>query len=77
MTNCLEPYCRELEAILKHGEVRIRSVREGRRVVSYHVDWVDDVSGNGRTYSGNGTTLREAIEGTIVDRFGILNREGS
>ena len=75
MPECTEPYCRELEAILKHGEVRIRTVREERRVVSYHVDWVDDVSGNGRTYSGDGTTLREGIEAAIIDRFGILRPE--
>jgi hypothetical protein len=77
MSDCHSPWCRELEAILKHGEVRIRPKREGRRVIGYHVDWVDDIAGHGRTYSGDGEMLREAIEAAIIDRFGILNREGS
>ena len=72
---CRHPYCRELSACLSHGEVRIRPIRDGRRVVSYHVDWVDDVAGHGRTYSGDGETIQEALEQAIIDRFGILKRD--
>ena len=72
--DCQAPYCRELLAILKHGEVRIRTVRKDRQVVSYHVVWIDDESGSGRTYTGDGETLREAVEAAILDRFGILKQ---
>ena len=69
---CHEPYCRELLALLRHGEIRIRPVLAERKVTSYHVDWIDTVSGSGRTYSGDGATLQAAIEDAVIDRFGIL-----
>jgi hypothetical protein len=70
--HCHDPYCRELLALLRHGEIRIRPVFAGRDVESYHVDWIDAVSGRGQTYSGDGETLQGAIEAAVIDRFGIL-----
>jgi hypothetical protein len=67
-----EPFCRELLALLRHGEIRIRPVFAVRAVKAYHVDWIDSVSGSGRTYSGDGETLQAAIEAAVIDRFGIL-----
>ena len=73
---CPSPWCRELLALLAHGEVRLRGVKEGRKVVSYHVEWHDWESGGGRTYEGDGATLQEAIEAAVIDRFGILSPPG-
>lgn len=69
---CFYPFCRELLAIVKHGEVRIRPIKEGREVRAYHVDWIDSASGADRVHSGECETLQAAIEAAIIDRFGRL-----
>jgi hypothetical protein len=74
--DCPSPYCREILALVAHGEVRIRGTKKGRKVVAYHVEWHDWESGCGRTYEGDGATLQAAIEGAVIDRFGILSPEG-
>jgi hypothetical protein len=70
---CQAPWCRELLALLAHGEVRLRGIKQGRKVASYHAEWHDWESGGGRTYEGDGETLQAAIEAAVIDRFGILS----
>ena len=66
---CSAPWCRELEALLRHGPVRIHPKIESNRVVSYLVVFVDDKTREGHSYRGQGPTLQAAIEDVIEARF--------
>jgi len=66
---CPAPWCRELEALLRHGPVRIHPHIEGHKVTSYLVVFVDDKTREGHSYRGQGPTLQDAIDSVIEARF--------
>ncbi len=80
---CSTPWCNELIAMLKHNEVRIRANIVDFRVVSYHVDLVNngefsDIEPDivkrrstcGEFCSGDGCTLKEALDEAILSYCG-------
>jgi len=66
---CPAPWCRELEAILRHGPVHIHPLIAGHQVTSYTVVFFDEKSCDGHSYRGQGATLQAAIEEVIEARF--------
>jgi len=66
---CPAPWCRELEAILRHGPVHIHPQIEERQVTSCTVVFFDEKSCDGHSYRGEGTTLQAAIDAVIETRF--------
>jgi len=74
---CSAPWCRELEALLRHGPVHIHPKIEDNRVVSYLVVFVDDTTRDGHSYRGQGPTIQDALEEVIEARFnGREQKEG-
>ena len=66
---CPAPWCRELEALLRHGPVHIHPEYDGERVIGYLVVWMDQKSPGAHSYRGQGPTLQGAIEQVIEVRF--------
>ena len=70
--DCPAPWCRELEAILRHGPVHIHPEYEGERIKSYLVVWMDHKSPDAHSYRGHGTTLKEAVD-DVVEKYSQRN----
>jgi hypothetical protein len=66
---CQSPWCRELEAMLRHGPVYIHPQIEGTQVTSYTVVFVDDKTQDGESHEGQGRTLQDALGQAIEARF--------
>ena len=71
---CPGPWCRELEALLRHGPVHIHPQHDGHRVTSYTVVFFDEKSCDGHSYRGQGPTLQNAIESVIEVRFSATGK---
>ena len=74
---CPGPWCRELEAILRHGPVHIHPQIEGRQMVSCAVVFFDETSCDGHSYRGQGATLQAAIDAVIETRFNQRTEKGN
>jgi hypothetical protein len=73
---CPAPWCRELEALLRHGPMHIHPQFDEHRVTSFLVVFFDEKSCDGHSYRGQGRTLHEAIDCVIEARFPKEQKDG-